>query len=79
MWMKTRIFDGAKHGRTMSLKRDLHYDVRPKARHAVINVSELMKQIEIMSGIRARIRDGYYDQPEVLSEIAAQLSRRVKS
>jgi hypothetical protein len=63
----------------MSLKRDLNHDTRPSAKRAVVHVSEVMRQIELMSGIRERIHSGYYSRPDVLSEIAEQLSRRVKS
>ena len=63
----------------MSLKRDRKHNAGPTARQTVVYVSELMKQIEVMSGIRKKIRDGFYDRPEVLSEIATQLSRRVTS
>jgi hypothetical protein len=63
----------------MSLKRELHYDTRPTAPRAVIQVSEVMRQIELMSGIRKRIREGYYNRPDILCEIAAQLHRRVKT
>jgi hypothetical protein len=63
----------------MSLKRDLHYDTRPTATRAVVHVSDVMQQIELMSGIRKRIREGYYNRPDILSEIAQQLRRRVKS
>ena len=64
----------------MSLKRDLNHDTRPTtAKRAIVHVSEVMRQIELMSGIRKRITSGYYSRPDVLSEIADQLSRRVKS
>lgn len=63
----------------MSLKRDLHYDIRPTATRAVVHVSEVVRQIELMSGIRRRIREGYYNRTDILSEIAEQLRRRVKS
>jgi len=44
----------------------------------VIPVSELMKQIEHLTGVRKRINEGYYDRPEVLAEIAEKLSRRLR-
>ncbi len=62
----------------MSLKHDLKY-TSPPAKQAVIPVRELMKQVELMTGIRSRIRDGYYTRPEVLADIARQLRRRVDS
>ncbi|HEY3295860.1 MAG TPA: hypothetical protein VGL38_10510 [bacterium] len=63
----------------MSLKRDLHYDTGPTTARTVVHVSEVMRQIELMSGIRKRIREGYYNRPDILTEVAEQLSRRVKS
>jgi hypothetical protein len=63
----------------MSLKRDLHHNTGPSAAKNVIHVGELMKQIELMSGIRKRIRDGYYDRPDVLFQIADQLRHRLSS
>ncbi len=63
----------------MSLKRELNYSTGPTPKPAVVHVSEVMKQIEVLSSIRKRIREGYYDRPEILSQIAEQLSRRVNS
>ena len=63
----------------MSLKRDLNYSTRPTAKRVVVHVSEVKAQIELMSGIRKRISTGFYNRPDVLSEIAEQLSRRVRS
>ena len=63
----------------MSLKRDLNYSTGPTAQRAVIHVSDLMRQIELMSGIRKRIREGYYNRSDILSEVADQLRRRASS
>jgi hypothetical protein len=61
----------------MSLKHDLKYNA-PTAKRAV-PVRDLMKQVELVTGIRKRIREGYYTRPEVLADIARQLHRRVDS
>jgi hypothetical protein len=61
----------------MSSMRELPDHTRPTARRAVIHVSELMQQIERMSQIRKRVLEGYYNRPDILSEIAGQLSQRL--
>jgi hypothetical protein len=61
----------------MNLKRDLQYQGNPAPEHNVIRVGELMKQIELLAGIRKRVQEGYYERPDVLEEIAEALTRRL--
>ncbi|RPH93416.1 hypothetical protein EHM69_10355 [candidate division KSB1 bacterium] len=62
----------------MSLKREMNFPKDPRTPRRAIPVSRLMKQIELMTGIRQRIRDGYYDQNDVLAEIADKIRDRLK-
>jgi hypothetical protein len=62
----------------MNLKRKSPSSPQDRSRKAVVHVSELMEQIERMAGIRQRIQDHYYDQPQVLAEIADRLSQRIR-
>jgi hypothetical protein len=62
----------------MSLKNDLHYPDQSPAGRTVIQLADLKKQIELMAGVRHRIKSGYYDQPNVLTVIANRLSQRIK-
>lgn len=62
----------------MSLKREIHYPSKPAARRAVVHVNELIKEIELLTGIRKRIREHYYDRPDVLVEISERIRRRLK-
>jgi hypothetical protein len=62
----------------MSLKRDIHYPHEPAARRSVVSVNDLIKELELMTGIRKRIREKYYDRPEILAEIGEQIRQRLK-
>jgi hypothetical protein len=62
----------------MSLKREIHYPSQPAARRAVVHVNDLIKEIELLTGIRKRIRERYYDRPEVLVEIGERIRGRLK-
>ena len=65
-------------GRIMSLKREIHYPSKPAAQRAVVHVNDLIKEIELLTGIRKRIRERYYDRPEVLVEIGERIRGRLK-
>jgi hypothetical protein len=62
----------------MSLKRDLKYNAPPPNR-SLVPVRDLMLQVELVAGIRRRIRNGYYTRPDVLADIARQLRERIES
>jgi hypothetical protein len=62
----------------MSLKREIHYSSPSVSRRAVVHVSDLMKEIELIAGVRRRIRERYYDRPEVLAEISERIRERLK-
>jgi hypothetical protein len=66
-------------GRIMSLKREIHYPSKPAVRRAVVHVNELIKEIELITGIRKRIREHYYERPDVLVEIGERIRERLKS
>jgi hypothetical protein len=63
----------------MNPKRESQHSSRDHNHTVVIHVSELMAQIKKLAGIRQRIQDHYYDQPEVLAQIAEQIGRRVRT
>lgn len=62
----------------MSLKREINYPDESKIRRRTVGVHELIKEIELITGIRKRIREGYYDKPEIMAEIGDQLRRRLE-
>lgn len=62
----------------MSLKREIHYPSKSAIRRAVVHVNELIKEIELITGIRKRIRERYYDRPDVLTEISERIRERLK-
>ena len=62
----------------MNLKREIHYPSKPAARRAVVHVNDLIKEIELMTGIRQRIRERYYDRPDVLAQIGERIRQRLK-
>jgi hypothetical protein len=41
-------------------------------------VNDLIKEIELLTGIRKRIRERYYDRPEVLAEIGERIRGRLQ-
>jgi hypothetical protein len=63
----------------MSLRREIHYSPPSASRRAVVQVSDLMKEIELIAGVRRRIRERYYERPEVLAEIGERIRERLKN
>jgi hypothetical protein len=62
----------------MSLKREIHYPSMPTPPRAVVHVNERLKEIELLTGIRKRIRERHYDHPEVLAEIGERIRERLQ-
>jgi hypothetical protein len=62
----------------MSLKRDIKFPSPAAVRRAVVHVNELIREIELITGIRKRIRERYYERPEVLLEIGERMRERLK-
>jgi hypothetical protein len=62
----------------MSLKREIDYPIHSSANRTVIQLGDLKKQIELLTGVRERIKNGYYNRPDVLATIAIRLSQRLK-
>jgi hypothetical protein len=62
----------------MNPERKSRPSSRDHSRKAVVHVSELMEQIERMAGIRKKIQDHFYDQPEILADIADRLGKRLR-
>jgi hypothetical protein len=62
----------------MNLKRQKNLTTEPPKGRALIRAADLLKQVELLAGIRQRIHEGYYDQPEVLASIAEKIEHRLK-
>jgi hypothetical protein len=62
----------------MNPKRDKKFSSEHPNDRTSVRAADLLKQVELLAGIRKRIREGFYDRPEVLAQIALRIEQRLK-
>ncbi|MBU0507732.1 hypothetical protein KKH27_02690 [bacterium] len=61
----------------MSRRRKSTHREESSSEPNVVHVTDLLKQIERTAGIRRKVRNGFYDRPDILAEIARQIRSRL--